>query len=121
MSMSGEQAERAIITSALVVAIIYGYRRLEEPTQPGTSLPRLLGQGAPTTFASWATAWGTVYFMLALAGEVAPGLAGAFSILVATSAVLTNGQQLFGDLAKQTNGKAGSSPSTSKATAPNRG
>lgn len=104
--MSRDAAERALITSALVVAIIYAYRRLEESTAPGVSLGRLVGAGNPVNFAAWATAWGTVYFMLAVVAEFAPGPAGAFSILTGTSAVLVNGKQLFGDLGKQSGGAA---------------
>ena len=101
--MSRDQAERAIMTSALVVAIIYAYRRLDEPTSPGATINRLVGAGSPVNFAAWATAWGTVFFMLTLVAEVMPGPAGAFAILTATSDVLVNGRQLFADLGQQTN------------------
>lgn len=113
--MNRESAETAIMTSALVVAIIYGYRRLEEATEPGLSVGRLVGAGSPVNFAAWATAWGTVFFMLALTAELAPGPAGAFAILTATSDVLVNGRQLFGDLAKQTTGAPQSAPQAPQA------
>lgn len=100
--MSRDSAERAIMTSALVVAIIYAYRRLDEPTSPGATINRLVGAGSPVNFAAWATAWGTVFFMLTLVAEVMPGPAGAFAILTATSDVLVNGKQLFSDLGAQT-------------------
>lgn len=100
--MNQATAERAIVTSALVVAIIYAYRRLEEPGAAGVSLPRLAGVGEPVNFAAWATAWGTVFFMLSLVSELSPGLAGSFALLVGVSDVLANGKQLFGDLGKQT-------------------
>lgn len=108
--MSRDQAERAVIISALVVGIVYAYRRLEEPTSSGVTLPRLIGAGAPAGFAPWVTAWGTVFFMLAIASEFAPGPAGAFAILVATSDVLTNGAALFTDLGTQTNPKPAAKP-----------
>lgn len=116
--MTRETADRALITSALVVAIIYAYRRLEEATQPGLSVGRLVGAGSPVNFAAWATAWGTVYFMLSLVAEFAPGPAGAFSILTGASAVMVNGQQLFGDLAKQS---GTSSTAPTPAAAPKQG
>lgn len=112
--MNSENADKAIIISALVVAIVYGYRRLDEATTPGVSLPRLIGVGNPVPFAAWATAWGTLYFMLAIAGSFAPSVAGGFSVLVAVSDVLANGQQLFGDLSKQTTPTAPKSPPAPK-------
>lgn len=115
--MTRDAAERAVVTSALVVAIIYGYRRLEEPADQGVTIGRLLGVGNPVTFARWATAWGTVFFMLALVSEFAPGPAGAFSILVAASDVIANGKQLFGDLGKQTTGTPAATTSAGSSTA----
>lgn len=122
--MNRGTSERAIITSALVVAIVYGYRRLEEATEPGVSVGRLLGAGNPVSFAAWATAWGTVFFMLTVAAEIMPGPAGAFAILTATSDVLVNGRQLFGDLARQTNPAAQTAahaPGAQKAAAQTKG
>lgn len=112
--MNRGSADRALVVSALVVAVIYGYRRLDEVASAGSSLPRLLGAGDPVPFAAWATAWGTVFFMLALVGEFAPGPAGAFAILVAGSDVLTNGKQLFTDLGAQTAAPAAKTPTQPK-------
>lgn len=106
--MNRDSAERAVITTALVVAIIYAYRRLEEPSESGVTVPRLLGVGKPVSFAAWATAWGTVFFMLSIVSDLAPSLAGSFSILVGVSDVLTNGKQLFSDLGAQTTPTANS-------------
>lgn len=100
--MSRDSAERAVITSALVVAIIYAYRRLQEPAQSGATVKRLAGVGAPVNFSAWATAWGTVFFMLSIVSEFAPGPAGAFAILTAVSDTMVNGTQLFSDLGQQT-------------------
>lgn len=74
--MTTGKAQSLVVTSAAVVAGVYGYRRYGGKTQTG------LG--------TFATAWGTIFFLLALGAEAAPGPAGAMALLVMTADLLAN-------------------------------
>lgn len=93
-------AERWVTISAMLVIGIYGYRRITETAESG-SLKNIIGLGNPVPFSQFITAWGFVYFMLALATEAAPGLGGGMAILIAVSDFLTNAPAFLGDVTKQ--------------------
>lgn len=76
--MGPEQARKWLVISALVVAGVWGYRRLEE------------GAGSIATFPEFVAGWGAVYFTLALVSEAAPRFGGAMSILIMVGDVLHN-------------------------------
>jgi len=70
------KAQQLVITSAAVVAGVYAYRRYGGKTQ--------------TTLGTFVTAWGTIFFILALGAEAAPGVSGAMALLVMTADLLAN-------------------------------
>ena len=100
--MSKQGAERAVVISALVVFVMYFYRHLTEgTTQTNGGVGQLLGLGAPANVGRFVTAWGFIFFTLSIITEAAPGLGGAFAILVATGDLLTNGTQVVKDINKK--------------------
>lgn len=107
------QARKWVVISALVVAGVWGYRRLRE------------GPEALTAFPEFVTGWGAAYFILAMTAEAAPRFAGSFSVLVMVADILTNakpGDKQHGLLA-DLNAQLAKAPSSkaqpqAKATAP---
>lgn len=99
---TSQKAEKWILTSALMTALIYGFRRLVEgdtSPKPSTNAAReFLGQGAPPDFAQWLIAWGTGYGLLALFALALPELAAAFAMLTLLVTLLESGSQLATDL-----------------------
>ena len=95
-------ARKWVVISALVVAGIWGYRRFRE------------GPLAVLQFPEFITAWGAVYFTLAMITEAAPRFGGSFSILIMFADILQNAKPgdkqhgLLADLNQQL-GKAQSS------------
>jgi hypothetical protein len=86
MSMTVDQAQSAVSVSAVVVAGVYGYRKLVE------SDPK----AAPT--AHFVIGFGFVFITLALVAQAAPSLGGMLAILIAGGDLLTNGIALTNDL-----------------------
>lgn len=82
--MSPAKAQQLVITSAAVVAGVYAYRRYGGQTQ--------------ASLGTFVTAWGTIFFILALGVEVAPGPAGAMALLVMTADLLANTTGLAGQV-----------------------
>ena len=113
MTRSG--AERAITVSALIVVGIYTYRRLTEGSSPapvsGSKLKQLAGEGTPPSVGPFITAWGLTFLVISIIASFAPGLGGAFAILVATADALGNTTQVAADV----NAKIGA-PGTAGAT-----
>lgn len=108
--MDASTAERWVTISALIVAAIYGYRRVtEQPSTPVTA-GKLIGNGPPVPLGAFATAWGFTFLVVAIMAEAAPGLGGAFAILIATGDALTNSASVFADIGKQ------ETPSTQQAS-----
>jgi hypothetical protein len=116
--MTAQGADKAITTSALLVAGIYTYRRLTEgaASSKGSRTAQLLGQGSPPSVGVFITAWGTAFLIMAIMAQVSPGLGGSFAIATAVADVLSNGQQL----AKDINGKVGAGAKSTGAGAPTR-
>lgn len=100
MSMDKATAERWVTISALVVLLIYGYRRLTEATSTPVTAKKLIGLGNPAPLGSFATAWGFTYLLVAIMAEASPGLGGGFAILIATGDFLTNSSTVFADVTK---------------------
>jgi hypothetical protein len=114
--MTDQQAERWIVTSALIVAGIYAYRRLiEQPASPPVKLKQIAGVGQLPPLGAWATAWGFTYLVIAVIATAAPELAAAFAILIATGELLTNSGSIFADVGKQE--KTGTTGQTAQTTA----
>ena len=105
--MTTARAQQLVITSAAVVAGVYAYRRY--------------GGKSQASLGTFATAWGTIFFILALGAEVAPGVSGAMALLVMTADLLANTTGLASQV---TSGLAGvgvgstSSPTSSSSPAP---
>ena len=110
--MTPQGAERAVTTSALIVAGVYIYRRLTEGsgTSGGSKAAQLLGQGSPPSVGTFITAWGAAFLMMSIAAQASPGLGGSFAILAATADVLSNGQQIFNDVNSKVGGTAKKKP-----------
>jgi hypothetical protein len=103
--MSPASAERWVVISAALVAGIYAYRRIAEPTAPATGVRSFAGEGSPPPLGSWATAWGVTFLGVSIMAAVAPGLGGAFAILIAAVDFLGNAQNLFHDIGLGAAGK----------------
>jgi hypothetical protein len=73
-------ADRWIVTSAVVVGGTFALLKWKGKTQ--------------TTVGTFATAWGTVYLVLALAAEASPQFGGAFALLVMVGDLLANAPAL---------------------------
>ena len=102
--MSRDSAQRWVVISALLVAGVYGYRRITEPVQPG-KLSNILGIGELVPLGQFATAWGFTYLVVAIMAEAAPGLGGAFAILIAAADFLANTGSAVADIGKAESGK----------------
>jgi hypothetical protein len=99
--MSRQTAERWVTISALIVALTYGYRRITEATSSPVTLKKLVGVGDPVPLGAFATAWGFTFLTVAIIAEAAPGLGGAFAILIATGDLLTNSSSVLADVTAQ--------------------
>jgi hypothetical protein len=105
--MDRTTAEHWVVISALIVAAVYGYRRLIEPVQQG-NIKNIIGIGNPVPLAQWATAWGVVYLVISVMAEASPGLGGSFAILIATGDLLVNIGSVTADVQKQETSKTAS-------------
>ena len=108
--MDANGAEKAILGSAIVVAGVWGYRKMVEPlatAEPGVgTLKAIAGMSSvPASASEFAVAFGFSYLALSLIAEAAPDVAGAFAILIATGSILANGQSLFSDVSGQVGAK----------------
>ena len=116
--MTEQTAERWIVTSALVVAGVYGYRRLtEQPATPPVTVKQLAGVGQLPPLGAWATAWGFTFLVIAIIGTAAPELGAAFAILIATGDLLTNASSIFQDVTKLEGKTAATTPTDTTASA----
>jgi hypothetical protein len=116
-------AEKAVLGSAIVVAGVWGYRKMVEPItspEPGASTIKTLAglSSVPASAAEFAVGFGFTYLILSLLVDASPDLAGSFAILIATGSLLTNGQSLFTDISKQTNAKSTTAAAKTTSTTP---
>lgn len=107
--MSRDQAEKAVTISALIVAAVYGYRRLTEATSSPVTLKKLAGVGDLPALGAFATAWGFTFLVIAGIAEASPAFGGAFAILVATADLLGNTPALTKDIGQQEGAKSSTS------------
>jgi hypothetical protein len=92
-------AEHWVVISAVVTAGVYFYRLITEGSSPPATLKRTAGAGSPPVpVGAFATAWGFTYLIVALIAEAAPGLGGAFAILIMAGDLLANGSEVFKDV-----------------------
>jgi len=96
--MDRSTSERWVTISALIVAGVYAYRRLTEATSTPVTVKKLAGIGNPVPLGAFATAWGFTFLIVAIMAEAAPGVGGAFAILIAVGDFLTNSQSVFKDV-----------------------
>lgn len=99
--MTSDQAQSAIVTSAVLVGAIYMYRRLVDPDEaqdaprdPRGALRQLAGIGPTAPVGRFVTGWGFAYLTLAAIEGPAPDLAGMLAWLILLGALLGNGREL---------------------------
>lgn len=118
--MAGTEA--TILTSAIVVGAVWGYRKLVEPhaSAPATgSLRALAGvEVAPAPTAQFIPAFAFTYLSLSVIGVGLPDLAKGIAILLATADLLANGLVVFNDISKQAGGPIAGAPPGSIAAQP---
>lgn len=90
-TMSVDQAENVILTSALVVGGAYAYRRLIETAGVNVSHPL-------PSFARWATGYGVAFTGVSIIATANPALGGWLAILIAAGTLLVQGGQLASDV-----------------------
>lgn len=107
------RAQRWILTSAILTAVIYAFRRLVEPTTgaaspaKGGALARLAGAGTPpASVEHWAVGYSAAYLMLAILALVAPEAAASLAAITVLGNLLTNGTTIAADIT----GLEGSTP-----------
>lgn len=113
--MNAAQARDAVNGAAIVVAGLYFYRKLIEPTisnttdttskeQP-TTIPaaalQVVGVGPLASTGRFIVGFGVTWIVLSLAEGISSDLAGWFAILIGTGAVLGNGTQAASDIKYQ--------------------
>jgi hypothetical protein len=99
--MTNEQAQSAIVTSAVLVGAIYMYRRMVEPDQaqdapkdPRRAIRQLAGIGPTAPLGRFITGWGFTYLVLAAIEGPAPDIAGMLAWLILLGCLLGNGREL---------------------------
>lgn len=115
--MTSGQARDAINGAAIVVAGIYFYRKLIEPTtdtsvgvrgkprqQPKTvsgAAGQIIGVGPLASTGRFVVGFGFTFLVLSLVEGASPDLAGYFAMLIALGAILGNGQEIAADVSSQ--------------------
>lgn len=106
--MTNDQAQSAIVTSAVLVGAIYMYRRMVDPAPvtdaphtPSETLRQLAGTGPTAPLGRFITGWGFTYLTLAAVAEPAPDVAGGLAWLVLLGTILGNGRELSRTLQHQ--------------------
>lgn len=106
--MDQSKAESAIITSAVVVAGMYAYRKLTEPAVEKKSMsgPRtvkgiatgVIGTGELLPVGPWVTGFGASFIVFSILASISPNIGGYSAILMATGSFLGNAQAVHSDL-----------------------
>lgn len=104
------KAEKTIVTCAIVVFAMWGFRSLYEmgnaPVEAGEAvhkggLKELVGlEPHPSHPGQFLVGFGFTFFVLSIVAMGAPELAASFAVLVAVGTTLTNGYSLFTDVNK---------------------
>lgn len=95
---STQRAQKWVLASALITALVYGIRRITGDTAAAPGLKNVAGIGQPTTLAHWAVSYGIAYTMLALLAVAAPEAAASLAMLTLLGNLLANGKGLASDL-----------------------
>jgi hypothetical protein len=106
--MTQAQAETAVTTSALVCGGMYAYRKVTEhvkgatpaaakPT-PKSTAAGVIGVGELLPAGTWLTGAGVTFITLSILTSINGNFGGSLAILVATGAILGNGQAVIADV-----------------------
>jgi hypothetical protein len=110
------RAEKWVMASALITAIVYLVRHLvegESSPEPATSAARaFLGQGSPPSVGQWLIAYATGFLGLAILAALAPEIAASAAMFVVFATFIESGGQLATDLQKLESGTAGPGPAS---------
>lgn len=101
------KAESTIVTSAILVFAVWGFRTLYEQgkeiteDKTKTSPTELLGFSKDVLKPSqFFVGYGFVFFTLSVGATISPKTASTFSVLVAVGCILGNGSEVFKDINK---------------------
>lgn len=121
--MDQGKAETAIVTSAVIVAGTYAYRKMTEhvtgqKSAPVTRGPKhvaegIIGTGELLPVGTWVTGFGVTYIVISILAAMSPSVGGMSAILVAVGCELGNVQALTKDLHNATHKQATETPSES--------
>lgn len=87
--MNAESAHTAVAVSAVWVALLFAYRKLNPAQASAKAVPQT---------AHFVIGFGFTYIVLSILAEAAPELGGLMAVLVATGDTMVNGQAIFGDV-----------------------
>jgi hypothetical protein len=102
-----EGADTAVVTSALVMAGMYAYRRMTEPIgerskrKPNSAsnvAEGVIGRGDLLPTGTWVVGFGVSFIVISILASVSPTAGGYSAILVATTSFFANGEALMEDL-----------------------
>lgn len=129
--MNAQQAKDAINGAAIVIAAIYFYRKLLEPTTPTvasrqkqpTTIPaaaaQIVGVGPLASTGRFFVGFGFTFLSLSLLEGASPTLAGNFALLIALGSILGNGIQVTEDISTQLDEKQRALNKLGSLTVPN--
>lgn len=122
---STERAQKWVLVSALLTAVIYGFRRTIEPAQTSSTpaknkLAALAGSGSPPALGQWLVSYAVAFGFLAVIALGAPEFAASLAGVVVLGNLLNNGTTIVADLAGIGGGAKGSlaAPTGTSGTAP---
>lgn len=102
--MNRKTAEQVVLTTSLLVAAMYAYRKLTEPalstgnTKTDKDLFASLGYGPPPTVGRFVTAFGFAYVVIGTITQFAPGFGASLAVIFAASDVIANGAAIADDV-----------------------
>jgi hypothetical protein len=120
--MNQQQAENAVVISALVTAGMYGYRYFSEGESNAAELAKqgyiqkykdFYGFGPVLPLGTWIPAFGVTYLALSIMAAASPQVGGTASVLVGTGAFFGNAKAVIKDLGVTT-------PKAAKTTTPGK-
>lgn len=111
------RAQRWVLASAVITALIYAFRKAVEPAGAQTTpakkhsgLATLAGAGQPPSLEQWAVSYGVAFTMLAMLALALPEIAATIAAMMVAGNLLTNGMAIASDIGnlQGTSGKAAS-------------
>lgn len=121
--MTREGADTAVVTSALVMAGMYAYRRMTEPIgERSKRLPNsasnvaegVIGRGDLLPTGTWVVGFGVTFIVISILASISPTAGGYSAVLVASTSFFANGEALMEDL--KTSSKSSLSKQEGKGT-----